>query len=88
MALARHEHYLAHAMNLNPNMHVLDVGCGVGGSAREITAFVGCHITGLNIKEFQVKKGRELIKNDGMESSIDFVEGYFMVRAYLTSRDR
>ena len=33
-ATARHEHFLAHKMNLNENMKVLDVGCGVGGPGR------------------------------------------------------
>lgn len=88
MALARHEHYLAHAMSLSPNMRVLDVGCGVGGSAREIAVFAECHITGLNLNEFQVKRGRELIKIDRMKSSVDIVQGDFMVRAYLTRHDQ
>lgn len=80
MASARHEHYLAHATGMNSTIHVLDVGCGVGGSAREISASIGCHITELNINEFQVKRSRELIKKKGMESSIDLVEGDFMVQ--------
>jgi sterol 24-C-methyltransferase len=83
MALARHEHYLAHAMRLEPGMRVLDVGCGVGGSAREIAAFTACHITGLNINQVQVTKGRELIKKDGMEDMVNLVQGDFMVSALM-----
>lgn len=35
-------------------MNVLDVGCGVGGPAREIAKFTGAHITGITINEYQV----------------------------------
>jgi hypothetical protein len=38
-SLARHEHFLAAKMNIRPSMRVLDVGCGVGGPAREIARF-------------------------------------------------
>ena len=34
-------------------MKVLDVGCGVGGPAREIATFSGCHVTGLNNNAYQ-----------------------------------
>lgn len=50
-ALARHEHYLAAQMNLRPGMRVLDVGCGVGGPAREIARFADVEIVGCNNKE-------------------------------------
>ena len=35
-AIARHEHHLAHSIGLQRDMKVLDVGCGVGGPAREM----------------------------------------------------
>ena len=53
-SLARHEHYLAAQMNLKPGMRVLDVGCGVGGPARQIARFADVQIIGLNNNDFQV----------------------------------
>jgi sterol 24-C-methyltransferase len=32
---------------------VLDVGCGVGGPAREIATFTDCNIVGLNNNDYQ-----------------------------------
>ena len=45
-ALARHEHYLAHRIQIDQSMTVLDVGCGVGKPAREIATFTGCYGNG------------------------------------------
>lgn len=49
-AIARHEHYLASQTGLKPGMRVLDVGCGVGGPAREIARFADVEIVGCNNK--------------------------------------
>ena len=35
-------------------MRVLDVGCGVGGPARQIARFADVQIVGLNNNDFQV----------------------------------
>ncbi|KAK8053732.1 Sterol methyltransferase [Apiospora saccharicola] len=77
-AMARHEHYLAHSMGLRSNMRVLDVGCGVGGPAREIVKFAGCHVTGLNLNEYQVQRARSYAAKEGLSHKLDFVQGDFM----------
>jgi hypothetical protein len=40
-SLVRHEYYLASRLGLQPGLHCLDVGCGVGGPARNIARFSG-----------------------------------------------
>lgn len=47
LKLARHEHYLSANIGLKAGMKVLDVGCGVGGPAREIARFSDATIVGL-----------------------------------------
>lgn len=42
---ARHEHVIALKLGLRPGMHVMDLGAGVGGPAREIARFSGAKIT-------------------------------------------
>lgn len=77
-SLARHEHYLAAQMNLKPGMRVLDVGCGVGGPAREIAQFTDCQIVGVNNNQFQVGRARKYAKKEGLENQVTFVKGDFM----------
>lgn len=77
-SLARHEHYLASNMNIRPGMRVLDVGCGVGGPAREIARFTDANIVGLNNNEFQVHRARKYAKQAGLEDQVTFVKGDFM----------
>ncbi|KAK2594490.1 Delta(24)-sterol C-methyltransferase [Conoideocrella luteorostrata] len=77
-AIARHEHLLASYVGLRKGMKVLDVGCGVGGPAREMVKFSGCHVTGLNINEYQVERATAYAKKEGLEDKLDFVQGDFM----------
>ena len=77
-ALARHEHYLASKMVLRPGMRVLDVGCGVGGPAREIARFTDTRIVGLNNNDFQIGRARKYAKKAGLENQVTFVKGDFM----------
>ena len=80
--MARHEHYLAHNIGIRPNMKVLDVGCGVGGPAREIVKFTGAHVTGLNINEYQVSRASIYAKQEGLAHKLNFVQGDFMVSGH------
>ncbi|KAJ7027476.1 S-adenosyl-L-methionine-dependent methyltransferase [Mycena alexandri] len=77
-ALARHEHYLAAQMGLRPGMRVLDVGCGVGGPAREIARFADVEVVGLNNNEFQLQRARRYTQKVGLEKQVTFVRGDFM----------
>jgi len=77
-SLARHEHYLAAKMSLRPGMRVLDVGCGVGGPAREIARFADVNIVGLNNNDFQIQRARKYTRNAGLESQVSYAKGDFM----------
>ena len=64
----------ASKLNVKAGDKVLDVGCGVGGPLREIAAFTGAHITGLNNNAFQVKRGEEMNRATGRHDNCDFVK--------------
>lgn len=82
-AIARHEHYLAHMMSLREGMKVLDVGCGVGGPAREITKFAGVNITGLNNNDYQIDRATRYASKEGLSHQLSFTKGDFMVSPSL-----
>lgn len=78
-AIARHEHYLAHVMGLRDGMRVLDVGCGVGGPAREIAKFSGAKIVGLNNNDYQIDRATAYAAKEGLSDQLSYVKGDFMV---------
>ncbi|BFZ61224.1 Delta(24)-sterol C-methyltransferase [Saitoella coloradoensis] len=77
-AIARHEHYLALKMGLKEGDKVLDVGCGVGGPAREICSFSGANITGLNNNDYQIARATNYSAKRGLSHKLNFVKGDFM----------
>ncbi|KAI7866449.1 putative sterol 24-c-methyltransferase [Spinellus fusiger] len=77
-AISRHEHFLAASIGINKNMRVLDVGCGVGGPAREIAHFTGAHVVGLNNNAYQLERARKYAINEGLENQTEFIKGNFM----------
>jgi sterol 24-C-methyltransferase len=65
-------------MSLRPGMRVLDIGCGVGGPAREIARFSGARITGVNNNDFQIARARKYTAKAGLEDQVDYAKGDFM----------
>jgi len=77
-SIARSEHWLALQMGLKKGMEVLDVGCGVGGPAREIARFSGCNVTGINNNAYQVSRAEKHTKAAMLEEQVKFKVGNFM----------
>ena len=78
-AIARHEHYLAMKVGIKAGMKVLDVGCGIGGPAREIAKFTDAHITGLNNNDYQIQRATRYAAQEGLSNQLKYVKGDFMV---------
>jgi len=77
-AIARHEHYLALRMGLTAKSRVADLGCGVGGPAREIARFSGASILGVNNNEYQVKRAEQYAQREGLAGQCKFIKADFM----------
>ncbi|KAJ6153662.1 Sterol 24-C-methyltransferase [Penicillium chermesinum] len=77
-AIARHEHYLAMRTGITEGMKVLDVGCGVGGPAREIVKFTDAHVTGLNNNDYQIDRATHYAVKQGLSDKMTFVKDDFM----------
>ena len=65
-------------MQLKPGMRVLDVGCGVGGPAREIAQFTDANIVGVNNNDFQIQRARKKTAIAGLSEKVSFVKADFM----------
>jgi len=76
-SIARFEHFIATKLDLKDGMRVLDIGCGVGGPQREISRFSGAKVTGVNISELQVAKGKKYNKQYGLDHLCDMMVGDF-----------
>jgi len=59
-SILRHDYNIALACALKSDDHILDLGCGVGGPARNICRFVGCRFTCVTINRSQVARASEL----------------------------
>lgn len=81
-AIARHEHYLAHSIGIKEGMRVLDVGCGVGGPAREIAKFTGAKIIGLNNNDYQIQRATHYAAKEKLSEQLAFVKGDFMQMSF------
>lgn len=65
-------------MGLQPGMRVLDVGCGVGGPAREIARISDVNIVGFNNNDFQLQRAAAKTKKAGLSDKVTFAKGDFM----------
>ncbi|KAJ2740089.1 Delta(24)-sterol C-methyltransferase [Coemansia sp. BCRC 34301] len=74
----RHEHILFGRAQIRKGMKVLDVGCGVGGPARECIRFTGAHVTGLNNNDYQIQRANIYAAKYKQQDYSTFAKGDFM----------
>ncbi|KAI9298687.1 hypothetical protein K502DRAFT_336588 [Neoconidiobolus thromboides FSU 785] len=77
-SIARHQHFLASKLRLAEGMKVLDVGCGVGGPAREMIQFSGAHVTHFNNNAYQLERAASYAAAAGISDLCAFIKGDFM----------
>ena len=70
-------------MGIREGMRVLDVGCGVGGPAREIAKFTGAKIVGLNNNDYQIERATRYAARESLSNQLSFAKGDFMVNTVL-----
>jgi len=63
---------LAQLAQITGDMSVLDVGSGVGGPARFLSATYGCRVTGVDLSEPFVDAARYLTQRTGQSSQVSF----------------
>lgn len=63
---------LASLAGIQPGARVLDVGCGLGGSALWLARNLGCSVLGLNISPVQVAMAAEKARAEGLDGRVEF----------------
>lgn len=59
-------------MGLAPGMHLLDIGCGIGGPSRYVAGAYGCRITGIDLTEDYVRTADALARRVGLAGRVDY----------------
>jgi SAM-dependent methyltransferase len=58
--------------NFTPDMHILDVGCGVGGSTRRLSHETGCYVTGIDLSDEYIDAAERLTQLLNMQDRVKF----------------
>lgn len=58
--------------DFTPDMHVLDVGCGVGGSTRRLSHETGCCVTGIDLSDEYIETAKRLTRLLNMQERVNF----------------
>ena len=66
---------LAELGSISEDCRVLDVGCGIGGSARFLAQKFSCHVTGIDLTTDYVQAADRLTHLTGLENRCTFVSG-------------
>lgn len=62
-------------ITLEPGMHVLDAGCGIGGAARCLAVERGCRVTGIDLTPEYIDVARMLTERMALSDSCTFEVG-------------
>jgi len=62
-------------VGFSAQMHVLDVGCGLGGAARFIASRYGSQVTGIDLTAEYIETGNALCKWVGLDQRISLHQG-------------
>lgn len=71
-ALLNKNRVVCEMAGIGPEQHVLDAGCGIGGSAIWLAKNVGCRVTGITVSVQQVRHARRHAQRHGVAERVDF----------------
>ena len=71
-ALQRENEILAERAQIKSSDHVLDAGCGIGGSSLYLAQNYHCQVTGITLSQKQVETAQKLAQQKGLENQVHF----------------
>ena len=72
-------------LGLQPGMHLLEIGSGIGGPARYFARHHGCRVTGIDLTEEFVAVARSLTSRLGMDGQVGFEQGSALIMPFAAS---
>lgn len=66
---------LASQLEITPDMHILDVGCGLGGAARFFAETRGCSVTGIDLTADYIRAAETLTRWVRLSHRVSFRHG-------------
>lgn len=71
-SLLRMNEVMIEAASIRSTDHVLDAGCGVGGSSIFMASTIGCKVTGITLSERQVQQAHTNAEKRGVHQLVNF----------------
>jgi SAM-dependent methyltransferase len=62
-------------LGATPASRLIDIGCGIGGTARFIASTIGCHVTGIDLTPEYIEVARSLSAWTSLDELVDFEVG-------------
>ena len=66
---------MAEIVNLKNNDLILDVGCGLGGTARYLAEQYNCHVSGIDLTEEYISVGKWLTELVDLSDQVELHQG-------------
>ena len=66
---------LARELGVEPQMQVLDLGCGLGGAARHLAREYGCRVVGLDLSADYCRAAAGFTERLGLQGQVSFRQG-------------
>ena len=57
---------------MSEDQHVLDIGCGIGGTARFMAAHIGCKVTGIDLTPEYIDIAKKLTDLTGLGKKVNY----------------
>mgnify|MGYP001112074702 CR=1 FL=1 len=66
---------LLEKLDIPADYHVLDAGCGLGGTCRVMADTCGCAVTGIDLSSAYIEAARVLTQRTGLDGRVRFLTG-------------